>query len=169
MAVARVPRVESPPDAVTRPPFLAILSIITAATAVAGCAGEGPGAKGTINLWRDVDATGFETIAMRAFPNLSGAFAPAAPIPAGALARNVPLTSVTFPFEYELGAGTGVNSEASWQFVAWLSHQDWREVDGLVPGDIYCALPFDGWRDDMGSGPSGLTSGVDCYLATVVP
>ena len=122
-----------------------------------------------INLWTDVDATGFETIALRAFPNPSGSFDPAAPIPAGALARSVPLTSVTFPFEYELGAGTGVNRETSWQFVAWLSHQDWREVDGLAPGDIYCALPFDGWRDDTGAGPSELTAGVDCFLATVVP
>jgi len=160
--------VESSSDAVNRLPFLAILSI--AAAAAAGCNnGEGPGAMGTITLWTDVDATGFETIAYRAFPNPSGTFDPAAPIPAHALARNVPVTSVSFPLAYELGAGTGVNSEASWQFVAWLSHQDWREVDGLAPGDIYCALPFEADLSEHAGEGCYLTPGVDCFLATVVP
>jgi hypothetical protein len=160
--------VESPSDAANRLAFLAILSIIASASTAAGCNHDGPGAMGTISLWTDVDPTAFQTIALRAFPNPSGSFDPAAPIPDGALASSVPLTSVTFPFEYELGAGEGMTSESSWQFVAWLSHQDWREVDGMVPGDVYCALPFEVGSCDH-AGDCYLTSGVDCILATVVP
>lgn len=135
-----------------------------------GCGGDGPGARGVITLGPGVDASAFQTLALRAFPNPSRAFDPAAPIPGSGVAQNASLlTSSDFPREYTLGAGTGTTNVAHWLFVAWLSHRDPSATTTIESGDVYCTVPFE--SDDCGrtSNFCALTSHVDCVLATVAP
>jgi hypothetical protein len=147
-----------------------IIAPLSAMLAIAaGCDQPGPGATGVIMLGPDVDASGFETLAVRVFPNPAAGFDPSRPIPTLTLALDRPVAGVSFPYPYALGAKTGETDVESWQLVAWLSRRTGDDVRDIDPGDVYCALPFQ--VEDCGRSSSAceLTHGLDCYLATVAP
>lgn len=148
---------------------LSLLAVVAIAAATAGCDQPGPGATGSIILGPDVDPSGFETLAVRVFPNPAGSFDPSRPIPTLTLALERPLAGLSFPYPYALGAKTGETDVEAWQLVAWLSRRGLDDVRDIDPADVYCALPFQ--ADDCGRQTSRciLTPGVDCYLATVAP
>lgn len=144
--------------------------VILAAAGAAGCEPAAPGAAGTVDLGPGVDASAFQTLALRAFPRPPAAFDPSLPIPWGPWEKE-PLAALTFPHPYRIGGGIGDVDSTEYLFVAWLSNRgdDTLKVDNsaLDPGDVYCAVPFhiDAGRFDG----DNVTTGVDCTLSEVVP
>src|SRR5262249_36411116 len=86
----------------------------------AGCDYVGAGASGMVGLGSEIDASSFQTLALRAFGDSSSAFRAGQPIVDGD-AEDLSLASFTFPYPYRIGGeindGTKV---ADWIFVAWL-------------------------------------------------
>lgn len=160
----------SPPAIATaiRSPLLAIL--LVTAGAAAGCEPAAPGASGVISLAPGAQPIAFKTLALRAFARPSGAFDPSRPISHN-LSKNEPLTALSFPHPYRIGGGIGKVDFTDWLFVAWFSQRGsddlHDDVDGLDPGDVFCAVPFRVARARSSS--DAVTYNVDCTLAEVVP
>jgi hypothetical protein len=154
--------------------WVLVLALAAVASA-AGCDPEGPGASGVISLGPDVDASAFQSLAMRVFANPSSAsFDPSAAIPHDDDAHVESLADIAFPFRYKVGGSIGTSDVATWMFVAWLSHRDPPALvlgAGIDPGDVFCAVPFSVRRCD-GAGVDGycaVTPGVDCTLTNAAP
>jgi len=147
-------------------PFV-LLVLVT--PGVAGCSYLGPGSSGVISLGPGLDASGYQTLALRAFDNRRGSYDPTGPVPAG-YAINQPLAPLTLPWPYRIGGAINEHSDYSdWMFVAWLSHRtaedlESADVDMPDPGDLFCVVPFVLPEDGK-----GIASHVDCVLAEVVP
>jgi hypothetical protein len=139
------------------------------AVTVVACDYIGPGATGVVSLGPDVDAAGFQTLAMRAFANPSGSFDPAGKVPGG-YAVDQPLGGLTFPYPYRIGGASNEFSDySSWTFVAWLSHRDRDQTERIESGDVFCAVPFKVADCPFGDNYCAVTSHVDCTIATVAP
>jgi hypothetical protein len=146
--------------------FIASLAV---AAGGAACDYIGPGATGVISLGPDVDAAAFRTLALRAFANPSGTFDPAGKVPGGS-AFDQPLGGLTFPYPYGIGGDINEFSDyASWTFVAWLSHRDRDRTERIDSGDVFCAVPFKVSDCPFGDNYCGITSHVDCTIATAAP
>jgi len=146
------------------------MALSAVAVSVAACDPTGPGTEGTISLGPDVDASAFQTLVLRAYPNPSSApFDPSLPIPLDAERRDESVSEIMFPFHYQVGGGIGTTAIETWMFVAWLSTRA-RTSDhpGLDAGDVFCAIPYrEQWCDYAGA-YCGQTR-VNCTLADVVP
>jgi hypothetical protein len=149
-----------------------VLALAVVASA-AGCDPEGPGASGVISLGPAVDASAFQTLAMRVFANPSSApFDPSTAIPHDEEARVETLADIAFPFRYKVGGSIGSSDVATWMFVAWLSHRDRSELvyrGGIEPGDVFCSVSFLVRRCESVGGFCAVTPGVDCTLTNAAP
>jgi hypothetical protein len=131
---------------------------------------EGPGASGFLALGAGIDASTFQSLEVRGFPN-AGPFDPKALLPSSLLFWRTGATvrDVTFPFHYEVGEGIGTTMTRDWRLVAWLSHRA-SDVVAIEKGDVYCTVVFSIRSCGVQYGDyCGVTQGVGCTLETVAP
>jgi len=155
-----LPRLRSVPGAL---PIALFLSI-----AAGGCDPDAPGASGTISLGSGVDATAFQALAIRSFPNWLGAYDPSMQIEGDAYQENEAVAALEFPYQYRISGTVGTSRYADWEMVAWLSHRppgDLIDWTGPEPGDARCSVAFRVAACGYQGGYCGVTSGVDCVLA----
>jgi hypothetical protein len=136
---------------------------------LAACDPAGPGVSGTIRLGTDARPAAFATLQIRAYPDPGGPFDPTN-LPSHALS-DAELSSVAFPFAYDVFDPLGTASSPNWRLVAWLSHHPGSDGLSVVPedGDVYCTAPVTIASCGGFGGYCGVTSGVDCTLGASVP
>jgi len=155
---------------------LQILAITAAATVMAAlvlaCDPIGPGAIGEATLGDEVSTDGFVSLEVRIFPTKGKAWTIKDGVPADRSlhVHRYPLSSVRFPFTYEVSSGVGVSDDQEWRALLFLSKTP--VVDGLpqpVSGDVYGTGTFELLACTGFSGFCNVTSGVDVRLDAVVP
>jgi hypothetical protein len=149
--------------------FVPVFALLLAVLGTAACDPEAPGATGSVTLAPGVDATAFQTLALRTFANESGPYDLSQPIPANAERDYVAAAGLTFPHHYSVGGGIGSSLIGDWQLVAWLSHRtpsELNQADGFDPGDALCSVAYHVRGCGAGTrGYCGVTAGVNCELA----
>jgi hypothetical protein len=138
---------------------------------------EGPGAAGTISLGAGVDASGFQTLVVRAVPDTGDAFDPAHPqftasTPDGESAWDgdgAALDGATFPRAYQVGDVLGTTSQQHWRLFAWLSASADGSGDAPATGEPFGTAAFD--VDGCGTygGYCAVKKGVDLSIDLKVP
>ena len=139
-----------------------------------GCDPGGPGAEGTISLDSGVDATGYATLELRAFPEPEAGFDVASGVPAdGELyVMSHDIAEVEFPYGYLIGGGVGTTEFKHWRVLAWLAEAESTDVpaEGPASGEWYGTTQF--VVDECG-GAFGdycsITNGVDFTIDTQAP
>jgi hypothetical protein len=135
------------------------------------CDPAGPAASGTVALGSAIDATKFQWLEVRAFPDKGGEFDPK-----GALVTPSPpwrtgdsVTTVQFPFAYRVGEALGTTPSPDWRLVAWLSRRT-SNVDSIDKGDVFCTSTFSiGACGSQFGDYCGVSSGVNCTLDAIAP
>jgi hypothetical protein len=139
---------------------------------------EGPGAAGNISLGAGVDASGFQTLVVRAVPDQGDPFDPAHPQFTGSApdresawdADVESLEGATFPHPYQVGAVLGTTSQQRWRVFAWLSASADGSGDGPKTGEPFGTAAFD--VDGCGGGYGGYCAvkmGVDLSIDLKAP
>jgi hypothetical protein len=131
--------------------------------ALLGCEPAGPGVRGTIHLRAGVDASGFKTLELRAFPDAASDFDPGQLPSSSGLGVQQALSTMTFPHAYEMEQAMGASKEKHWRLVAWLSRAS-ASAEKPAEGDLWCTTRFEVGDCDGFDGYCGTTGGVDCTL-----
>jgi hypothetical protein len=133
-----------------------------------GCGDPGaPAVSGTLSLGTSVHSSDFSSLQIRAYPDGATIF-DASRVAADPIdSATDMLTSVAFPFRYQVGGGIGTSEARSWRVVAWLSHMNL--ADKLASGDVFCTTLFTLHSCGAYGGYCGETRDVDCALALTVP
>ena len=130
---------------------------------LAGCDRAAPAAFGTVALGAGVEASNFSSLQLRAYHDTG--FNPTQVDGEDSNTQAVPLSTITFPYRYNLGGAVGTSESSRWRFTAWLA----QDADATViePGDVYCSQVFDLRSCGASGGYCGNIGGVDCTLETV--
>lgn len=150
-----------------------IVAAAAAWTAIlTACDPIGPGASGQATLGESVSRDGFSSLEVRIFPTRNQAWTVKDGVPEDRSVhlQRYPLSSVQFPFTYEVSSGVGVSDDQEWRALLWLSKTP--VVDGPpqpVTGDVYGTGTFELLPCTGFSGFCNVTSGVDVRLDAVVP
>jgi hypothetical protein len=155
------------------------LTLAALALGLAACDPAGPAASGEIALGKDVDASGFKTLKMRAVVDSGSPFVPLHPVftgPASAGAEPFPssnedLAGLEFPHAYDLGGGIGTIPEERWRLFAWLSTQDQSTSaeDAPSSGEPYGTTTFSLSSCGAAGDFCGTTTGVNVTLDQKAP
>jgi len=154
----------------------ALFSLFLLAGWVTACDPEGPGARGSISLGKNVDPASYTTLAVAIFPDGKADLDPSAAIDATlpnylteslVPATGRPQPAMLFPYQYELGEPLGTTPDQDWRMVAWLSRT--AAPTQIVTGDVFCSARFHVRGCGLAGGHCGVTTGVDCTLDQVRP
>jgi hypothetical protein len=126
-----------------------------------------PAVSGTLSLGTSVRSSDFSSLQVRAYPDSASTF-DASRVAADPInSATDMLTSVAFPFHYQLGGGIGTSEAQRWRLVAWLSHTSL--TDKLESGDVFCTTLFTLHSCGAYGGYCGETRDVDCTLDSAIP